>query len=199
MKKLTKYQLKKISSNLDYFFNNATKNEIKQGKLWYKNANDICKDIAQKYNTNVLTAANVISALSPRNKWNQNIKDAYKVFDAQKNNLHPEDIKVCTFHKNKFKAFNCIQNKVLITDKSLKTYNFVNNMAHLDNDFLTVDIWHLRACFNKSIQINSAAIGRIAYKQIKELTIKKANILGLKGFELQAIIWLTTQRLYKYN
>jgi len=113
--------------------------------------------------------------------------------------LHPEDIKVCTFHKNKFKAFNCIQNKVLITDKSLKTYNFVNNMAYLDNDFLTVDIWHLRACFNKSIQINSAAIGRIAYQQIKELTIKKANILGLKGFELQAIIWLITQRLYQYN
>ena len=199
MKKLSKYQLKKISNNLDYFFNNATAKEIKKGKQWYIDANNICKDIAKKYSSDVLTAANVISALSPRNKWTQNIKDAYKVFEAQKNNIHPEDVKVCTFHKNKFKAFNCIQNKVLITDKSLKTYNFVNNIAYLDDNFLTVDVWHLRACFNKIIKINSASIGRIAYEQIKQLTIKKASELGLKGYELQAILWLTVQRLYKYN
>ena len=58
---------------------------------------------------------------------------------------------------------------------------------------MTVDIWHLRACFNDKININSATIGRIAYEQIKKLTIKKANKLGIKGFELQAIIWLSAQ------
>ncbi len=196
MKKLTKYYLKSIDSNLDELINMATDEEIKNGKLWYKNANDICKDIATKYDTNSVVAANVISALSPRNKWSQNIKDAYKVFDAIEKGLEPEDIKVCTFHTNKFKAFNAIKNNVLITDKSLKTFNFVNNMALLSEDHLTVDIWHLRACFNKLIKIDSASIGRIAYGQIKDLTIKKANKLGLKGYELQAIIWLVCQRTY---
>jgi len=74
MKKLTPYQLTKISRNLDYYFNKATKEEIKTGLNWYKEANNICKDIATKYDTTALIAAQVISALSPRNKWEQNIK-----------------------------------------------------------------------------------------------------------------------------
>jgi len=189
MKKLTPYQLTKISRNLDYYFNKATKNEIKTGLSWYKDANDICKDIATKYNTTTLIAAQVISALSPRNKWDKNIKDSYKVFDAIKNGIPAESIKVSTFHTNKFKSYAIINNNVQITDKSLKTYNFVNNIALLSNDHLTIDIWHLRACFSRIIKIDKANIGRIAYQQIKEVTIKKANKLGIKGYELQAIIW----------
>ena len=193
MKKLTKYQLSKISRNLDYFFNVATKQDIKSGLNWYKDANSKAVEISKKYGIDVYKVAQVISALSPRNKWAQNIKDADKVCQAFTIGLSPNDIKVCTFHTNKFKAFNILNNNVTITDKSLKTFNFVNNIAYLNNDFLTVDIWHLRACFNDKISIKSASIGRIAYEQIKRLTIKKANKLGIKGFELQAIIWLSTQ------
>lgn len=189
MKKLTNYQLMKISRNLDYYFNKATKEDIKSGLNWYPIANDICKDIATKFNTTSLKAAEVISIASPRNKWEQNIKDAYKIFEAVQYGLQPEDIKICTFHSNKFKAFNAISNNVNVTNKSLKTFNFVHNIAHLSPDHLTIDIWHLRACFSRMMQIDKASIGRIAYGQIKALTIKKAHKLGLKGYELQAIIW----------
>jgi hypothetical protein len=44
------------------------------------------------------------------------------------------------------------------------------------------------------IKIDSATIGKIAYQQIKDLTIKKANKLGLTGFEFQAVIWLSAQK-----
>jgi len=189
MKKLTRYQLSKISKNLDYYFNLANEEDFKSGLVWYKDANDICKDIATKYDSNTFIAASVISALSPRNLWQQNILDAYKVFEAIKNNVPAEDIKVCTFHTNKFKAFNIVNNNIHITSKSLKTYNFVYNIALLSDAHLTIDIWHLRACMNKSIKINSASIGKLAYQQIKELTINKANKLGLKGYQYQAIIW----------
>lgn len=196
MKKLTKYQLNKISKNLDYFFNIATKKDIKNGLNWYKLANNEAQIIANKYNLDVYKVAQVISALSPRNKWKQNIKDADKVCEAYKLGLHPTDIKVSTFHSNKFKAFNILNNNVNITNNSLKTFNFVNNIAYLNNDFLTIDIWHLRACFNNMIKIDNAKIGKIAYEQIKQLTTKKANKLGLKGFELQAILWLSTQNYF---
>lgn len=189
MKKLTKYKLKKISQNLDFYFDSATIEDIKHGLSWYNEAHEICKDIAQKYNSNTLTVARVMSALSPRNKWQQNIKDTKKVFQAIRDGLSPEDIKVCTFHSNKFKAFNIVKSNILISDKSLKTYNFVHNMGVLSSEHLTVDIWHLRACFKKSIKIDSANIGRIAYEQIKSLTIKKAEKLGLTGYQYQAIIW----------
>jgi len=193
MKELSKYKLSKISKNLDNLFNLATNEQINQGIAWYKTANKEANKIAKKYNLDVYKVAQVISALSPRNKWKQNILDANKLCEAYVLGLHPTDIKVCTFHSNKFKAFNILANNLQITNNSLKTFNFVNNIAYLNNDFLTIDIWHLRACFNNMIKINNAAIGKIAYEQIKQLTLKKATKLGLKGFELQAILWLSAQ------
>ena len=193
MKKQTKSELKKISKNLDYFFNLATPEEIKQGRQWYKLANQFCIDTAKEYNTTPLQVASVVSALSPRNKWEQNLKDTIKVFKAIQEGKEPEDIKVCTFHKNKFKAFELAKGNIFITEDSPKTYNFVRNIAHLEPMALTIDIWHIRACLRQFKNIGSAQIGKLAYQQIKKLTIKKAEKLGLKGFEYQAILWLSTQ------
>jgi hypothetical protein len=193
MRKQTKSELRKISKNLDYFFNLATPEEIKQGRNWYRLANDFCKINALEYNTTPLTVASVVSALSPRNRWEQNLIDAKKVFEAIKNGKSPEDIKVCTFHKNKFKAFELAKGNIYISEESPKTYNFVRNIAHLDPTSLTIDIWHIRACLKRFQSIGNAQIGKLAYKQIKALTIKKANKLGLTGYEYQAVIWLSTQ------
>lgn len=194
MKALSKYKLNKISNNLDLLFNIASYEDIKNGKNWYNEANKICKDISKKYKVTPFVAAGVISSLSPRNNWKQNILDAHKVFQAIKDNLQPEDIKVCTFHNNKFKAFEIAKGNRTINNSSLKTYNFVNNISNDSNEYLTIDIWHLRACFLNDIKINNANIGKLAYEQIKQLTINKASKLGLKGYEYQAILWLTTQK-----
>jgi len=193
MKQRTKTELKKISRNLDYFFNLATPEEIKQGRNWYRLANQFCIDTAKEYKTTPLQVASVVSALSPRNRWEQNLIDAKKVFEAIKNGKSPEDIKVCTFHKNKFKAFELAKGNIFITEDSPKTFNFVRNIAHLDQSALTIDIWHIRASLKQFKNIGSAQIGKLAYKQIKALTIKKAQKLGLTGFEYQAILWLSVQ------
>jgi hypothetical protein len=196
MKKLTNKELKQIEISLTNLFNSATNNEISRGLNWYSDANVICNNLAAKYNVDAYKVASVISALSPRNKWDRNIKDAETVIKAHNMGLSPELVKVSTFHSNKFKAFNILKGNTTITDTSLKTFNFVHNMAYLDVNSLTVDIWHLRGCFNKKIKIDNATIGRIAYGQIKELTLNLANKLGIKGYELQAIIWVTIQKQY---
>lgn len=185
MKKLTKYQLAKVSKNLDYYFNIASDEDINGGLNWYKQANEICQDIAIKYGTTTFIASGVISALSPRNKWDKNIIDAYTVFESIKNNVSATETKVSTFHVNKFKAFAIANGLVEITNDSLKTYSFCQNIAYLNNDYITIDVWHLRACFNET----KGAIGALAYEQIKKLTLSKATKLGLKGFEYQAILW----------
>jgi len=193
MKQQTKTELRKISKNLDYFFNLATDDEITEGRQWYKLANHFCNNVAREYNTTPLRVASVVSALSPRNRWTQNLIDAKKVFKAIEDGKSPEDIKVCTFHKNKFKAFELAKGNIFITEDSPKTYNFVRNIAHLDPTAVTIDIWHIRASLRQFKNIGSAQIGKLAYKQIKDLTIKKANKLGLTGYEYQAIIWISTQ------
>ena len=193
MKQQNKTQLKNISKNLDYFFNLATDENIKEGRKWYKLANQFCIDVAKEYNTTPLIVASVVSALSPRYKSKQNLKDTIKVFKAIEKGNEPQDIKVCTFNRNKFKAFQLAKGNIYITEDSPKTYNFVRNIAHLDPTSLTIDIWHIRACLKRFQNIGSAQIGKVAYKQIKALTIKKAKKLGLKGFEYQAILWISVQ------
>ena len=73
MKELSPYILKKISNNLDHFFNLATNKQIRDGQSWYKNANLEANKIAKKHNLDVLKVSGVISALSPRNKWKRNL------------------------------------------------------------------------------------------------------------------------------
>ena len=196
MKELSKYKLNKVSRNLDFFFDNASEEQVINGMQWYTDVHDEVVEISNEYQIERYKVAQVISALSPRNKWEQNMKDAVKVCSAFKHDLGPEDVKVCTFNNNKFKAFNILNGNVSITDRSLKTFNFVHNIAFLDQDALTIDVWHLRACFNHMIKIDNSNIGRKAYGQIKDLTIKKAKILGLDGFQYQAIIWLSAQSYF---
>ena len=75
MKELTTKQLAEVNNNLDNYFSLATDKDIDNGIAWYKQAHYICKDLAERYNTKLETVASIISALSPRNKWPQNIKD----------------------------------------------------------------------------------------------------------------------------
>jgi hypothetical protein len=196
MKQLDETTIKEIKKNIKIFFNLASEDNIKQGLSWYTRAYIEAKEISKRYGYDTYKVAQVISALSPRNKWEQNLKDADKVCEAHKEGIHPTDIKVCTFHSNKFKAFNILSNNVDITEKSLKTYNFVQNIAYLSRDHVTVDIWHLRACFKDKIKINNASIGKIAYGQIKDATLEVAKEIGIKGFELQAIVWLSAQSYF---
>lgn len=131
--------------------------------------------------------------MSPRNKWAQNKIDTEKVLQAVINGLAPEDISVCTFHTNKYKAFELAKNNdAFIWIGSRKTFSFVNNIADLNPLYVTIDVWHLRVCFGKTM----GAIGTLAYEQIERATIKKAQALGLKGFEYQAILWVVMQRVW---
>jgi len=189
MKKLTNNQLLKISKNLDKYFNLSNDQQITDGLNWYKAANTFCIETAKQFNTTSSVVASIVSALSPRNKWHTNLKDTINVLNAVKNNLGPTDIKVSTFHSNKFKAFAIATGKTEITNESRKTYSFVRNVGQLDADRVTIDVWHLRACFGETM----GSIGKLAYDQIESLTIRKAKRLGIKGFEYQAIIWGSIQ------
>lgn len=181
---LSNYKLKKIESNLEYFYNISDK---KTGLNWYKDANSFCIQLSKKYNIEIYKIASVLSALSPRNKWAQNKKDTIKVVEAFKNGINPEQIKVCTFHKNKFKAFNILKDSNKIKPKSPKTYAFLQNIAYLNDRFVTIDVWHIRASFDKMIIKKSLTL--LEYKQVENITLRLAKKYNLKGYQLQAIIW----------
>lgn len=197
-KKLENLTLRQISKRLDLVFNMASKEQFRSGMEWYENAHDFLGDLSEWYLKPTLVVGHCCSALSPRNNWEKNKLDTITILEAEKKGISPEKVSVSTFHKNKFKSYNAARENLIIEPSSQKTYSFVRNMALLDEERVTIDIWALRACyFGTDIKIDDAKISRIAYKQLEELFIRKAKILGMKGFQYQAILWVVMREGFK--
>jgi hypothetical protein len=183
---LTPYHRRKIKTNLMNAYNMRTSKDTKEGLEWYQRAHDICADIGKELNFDLEIVAHVLSALSPRNKWERNIIDTKNVLEAVNDGKGPDDVKVCTFNTNKIKAFEIARGNLTIDKASPKTYSFVKNIAELDDTKVTIDVWHLRAGFGKTIE---SGLTPYRYKVIEDITLKCAHEVGRKGYEFQAIVW----------
>jgi hypothetical protein len=180
-----------LRSNLRHWFNQASDQEIQDGLNWYARANEAANEMAGK-NFSPLVTAGVISALSPNNKWKRNLIDARAVLNAVENKQSSIAVKVCTYTNNKLKAFEIARGNQEILARSPKTYAFAKNVGELDDKFVTIDVWHLRACqtrSNKRKELQST-ITPLQYKVIQEETLKVAKEFGIKGYEFQAIVWV---------
>ena len=62
--------------NILEVYSMADMQDIQSGMDWYQDAWDICQEIADRHELPLHIVAGVLSALSPTNKWTQNVKDA---------------------------------------------------------------------------------------------------------------------------
>lgn len=189
---LSRYKINKGKNNLRHFFNQATEEQYTSGMSWYQDFNEWCTKLSNKYGYNNETIAAVFSALSPRNKLDKNMIDTISVLDAVRDGVDPDDIKVSTFHNNKYKAFDIAKGKRSIKESSPKTYAFLMNVGYLNEAYVTVDVWHMRAFFDKMIVPKS--LTPKVYDQIEKATIEVAKEYNVKGYELQAVVWETIRK-----
>lgn len=180
-----------LRSNLRHWFRQASTDEFEDGLQWYKRANDACKFMSHM--APMLQVAGTVSALSPNNKWARNLQDAANVLAAVVEDRPADSVKVCTYNANKLKAFEIARGNQQILRQSPKTYAFAKNVGELDPEFVTVDVWHLRACQTRSLSRKKVAesVTPLQYRIIAEETKKVAQEFGLKGYEFQAIVWVT--------
>ena len=178
----------------------ATAEEHASGKLWYARANEAASTLAQFYNIPKQTAAGVIAALSPRNKWLRNLADAENLIAAYKAGLDCNQIKVCTFSKNKEKALTILScqltgvdvENVLSGPKMIEFYNCI-----LGEDDVTIDGHAYSIWFGDRITLAKVpSIGKKIRKKIKNDYLHVAKKNNLKGFEVQAITWLAHRRIH---
>jgi len=191
---ISNYKLKKYSNNLETILNGANNNSIDFGLNWYNDFYLWSENLGKKYNKDTFTIASVFSALSPRNKLEKNKIDTINVLEAIKQGLKPEQIKVSTFHNNKNKAFNIALNKDSIKKDSLKTYSFCQNVGNLNSNFVTIDVWQMRAL---TLKKEYKTPTKLEYLQLVELHQKLANKYNILGYQLQAITWETLRNNYK--
>ena len=201
MKALTVLSDRQIKNRLLRWYNLADQKQFDAGCAWYNEAKDFCNTLGEEYSMSPYKIAAVVSALSPQNKWEQNLKDTETVLKAFSEGLKPEDIKVCTFHKNKQKAFDILtgnENGQIIGNK---THAFAMNVGLNSPDHVTIDRWHIRACIEipglKPKTEKSLALTNNEYRRLERLTVettKKINELHnlcLTSYQVQAIVWLT--------
>ena len=191
---LSNYKLKKYSDNLENILNNADQNSINFGLNWYNEFYLWSENLGKKYNYNTFVIAQIFSALSPRNKLEKNKIDTISVLDAIKQGKKPNDIKVSTFHNNKNKAFNIANGLQQINKDSLKTYSFCKNVGELNSDFVTIDVWQLRALTGKKDNKTPTKLEYLQFVDLHQKIAQKNNILG---YQLQAITWEELRNNFK--
>ena len=164
-------------------FNNATNEQLHHGMHWYYKAHRICKRIALHTKTPLYKVVGVMSALSPRNKWERNISDTVDLIRRGKR------AKVATYNANKYKALAILKadypEEVETLLNGTKIVSFYNNILRpSQTEHVTIDVWAMR-----SVNFTGNLSSKGAYRGIQEAYIEVANEVGIKPHEMQAIIW----------
>jgi hypothetical protein len=187
-------------SILAVFFTASTA-EICEGREWYSNANEYACELAFKYNLHVDTAAGVIAALSPNNRWDRNLIDAEALIKAYVNDGNVDDIKVSTFNKNKAKAVSILQGtNPLDALGGRKVRAFY--CCIMDEDAVCVDghaysIWlGQRVATTKTPSISAKLYEQIA-NDYRKATAQINSITGqhFTPAQVQAVTWVVWRNL----
>lgn len=197
------FQVKNI---LD-LYNQANMDEVSSGRDWYKQASEIARLMAVKYNLTLCQSAGIISALSPGTNWNQNIIDANNLCSLLSAGKDIRAITVTTYGHNKEKAYtiycspelseDAIYKLLLGASKSVnKTSSFYLNILHPDKDkAITIDRHAYR------INLGIEELPGIALTEKRYTIMAQAYKLASKdieysAIELQAITWLVFRRMF---
>jgi hypothetical protein len=164
----------------------ASSNEIAEGMRWYRDANNYCSAVANRYSLPLPKVVAMLAALSPRNRWERNKQDLVSVI------VHREAATVATFGAMKRKALS-ILSAPLGTDyraflTSNKILSFYENILHYNvPNRVTVDVWMGRM-FNLEPSKN--------YEQIESILREYAASMSVHPHQLQAILWVVVRRLH---
>ena len=177
--------------------------DVAEGLAWYRTANTAAIELSSRYNINVSTACGVIAALSPRNKWTRNLIDAENLINVfcTAGADACNDVKVCTFGKNKAKALAILASdscnldsieQILSGPKLKEFFRCIIGQDDVCIDGHAYSIW-----FGDRITLNKVpSIGVKLRRTIKEdyLAIARAN--SMTGYEVQAVTWVCHRRLH---
>jgi len=195
---MTKRNQKHIQAILDL----ASAGEQSEGLTWYKRANVAAVRLADQYEISVETAAGVIAALSPRNKWSRNLVDAENLIAAfvAAGPEACEEIKVCTFGANKRKAVDIlvwsageeVAKEILSGPKLVEFFSCIIGQDDVCIDGHAYSIW-----FGDRVTLAKVpSIGKKLREEIKKDYLAVAKKNNRKGYEVQAITWVAHRRIH---
>ena len=188
----------------------ATAGELQEGREWYHRANRVSAEIASAHGISLETAAGVIAALSPNNRWERNIVDAENIIRAYSIGGADEaqNVKVCTYGKMKDKAITIctmphhLHHEDILNGRKITAF-YLCIIGCKDScciDGHAYSIW-----FGDRLTMKQVPnIGKKLYAEICSDYVEAAAILrgtgsrfsDLTAYEVQAITWVTWRRLH---
>jgi hypothetical protein len=199
--KNTELTAKKCINSIVRFYKQATTIEIKDGKNWYTEANQYCRELAQRFNITIQQAAGIIAVFSPQAGWveNKRYTVTYLLNPALQLRSLPQQIKA-----NKIitlKSETDIYNVLSTQDKAFKTKAFFVNMLNPDIvTGVTIDRHAIAICLQHpanvyALGVEYSQLTKQQYNFFEQCYMNAAKILGVLPHELQAITWVTYRRL----
>ena len=196
MRRLSETSDRAIAARLRSWLRVATDRQRAEGLAWYPMARNFAAEIAARVGISRHTAASVIAALSPRNRWERNLLDAEYLAEAWAAGEPQESVTVCTPHANRRKAWAALHGEP-ISDTAPKTHAFALNISRLDTARVTIDCWAMRSALVPPGELDrlppppacQESPTEAQYRRLERLHLAAAEREGLAGFELQAIVW----------
>ena len=166
---------------------------------WYFDAYHFANDLAEQYDVSPIKIANLISAISPQQKWEKNKEMtvlALQAFDAVKNGwMGKNDLPKI----HKFGAMSDNGYAVLFEQEfnlGQKTASFAANILG-NKQIVTIDSLAMSILFGFYEKAGSYKIQNGAYVYAQSLYVHCANTLGIFPAQLQAVVWVVCRRLKK--
>lgn len=178
--------------NILRVYRESSNEDRTNGFEWYDFAQKFAQELSEKYEITLQQACGVISALSPRNKWEKNLIDATNMCSAHWQGIGLESVTVSTFRSNRAKAIRILNGEPVhevITGR--KTWAFYNNILDPSQDHITIDFHAANIC---DWEIGAKSISKKQYQVYCEAYLNVSKLLNIHPCILQAITWTTWRR-----
>lgn len=173
------------------WWHKATPKQVKQGRTWYLAAHDEALRLAFKYGFHLQIVAGVIAALSPRNKWQDNLKDANFVLRCAANNRlgYITSNRLSSPYPNLDNVFRILAG--VNPDKTLgqKAKSFYRCIYNPLTDEVCVDTWAARA-----VNYTDRWIQKEHYPILQSYYSHAAEEIGTLPPVMQATVWVTIRK-----
>lgn len=186
------FSVRTVRANLRRAMASATDQDILDGLTWYAEAHAFAQDLARATDTDLVSVAAVIAALSPQTRWDANKVAAIELL---KNDTRAPGMLVSNYQRA-LRVLNAGQHGALSalqangTESAPKISAFARNILG-DTDRVTIDAWATRAALGTGHDDLLSRVGM--YDAIAEQYRFVAKELGIDAPDFQAIVWIAVR------
>lgn len=176
--------MQKIIENI---LDQANKQNIEQGKMWYTKLNRYCRDLGETYNVPTWKVTAIMSCLSPRTSFKNNVHDTEQLLKYG----HSAKLKSPLFRKKALAIYDatCYNEvrKMFSESTGRKTLSFWENLMLVGNR-ATIDVHMIR-----HLKIDGSLTQK-KYREAEKAIQDYADKLKIKAYDLQAILWVVVRK-----